>query len=128
MEIQGSDPRNEGYDTELTTTISWTAPLDKGVTIKVYGVIPCFAKHDGDPCLVRNTPLPKGSLEPIADAPASAGKVSWTWPSWDDIGGAVMARSGDSVYWSVVIAAYTASGHSKFAIVKTAIRCGTCTY
>ena len=128
MEIQGSDPRNEGYDTNLTTTVSWAAPREEGVTIKVYGVDRCFAKHDGEPCLVRNTPLPKGALRLIAQAPGTAGKLSWTWPSWDDVGGAVMSPPGGPVYWSVVIAAYDASGHSKFAIVQTSIRCATCTY
>jgi hypothetical protein len=128
MKIEGHDPGNDGYDTELTTTITWAAPRDDGSTIKVYGVIPCFAKRDGDPCLVRNTPLPKGSLEFIVDAPAAAGKVGWTWPAWDDIGGAVVGRPGGTVYQSLVIAAYNTSGHSKFAIVRTAIRCATCTY
>src|SRR5262249_53419800 len=109
------------------TTISWAAPLDAGAAIKVYGLVVCFAKHDGDACLIENTPLPKGSLHFIAQAPAAAGKVSWTWPAWEDIGGAVIAPPKGSAYESVAIAAYNAAGHSKFAIVQTAVRCSGCT-
>jgi hypothetical protein len=59
-------------------------------------------------------------------APAADGKVSWVWPEWDDIGGAVMAHG--PIYWSVVVAAFDPAGHSKFVIVATAEHCTDCIY
>ena len=101
----------------------------KGVTIRVYGVTACLPKHkqDHSPCLEKGTPLPANVRELIAKAPASKGKVTWTWPNWENAGGAVMAH-GDSYYDSVVIAAYNAAGHSKFVIVATGEYCPDCTY
>jgi hypothetical protein len=128
MTMDGRDPEGAGFATEITTTITWKVPLTAGTEIRVYGVNTCFAKHDQDPCLVLGTPLPAGSLELIAKAPARAGKVSWTWPAWDDIGGAVIGAPDGSTYDSLVVAAYNAAGHSKFTIVATAVWCPDCTY
>jgi hypothetical protein len=129
MKSVAHDPDESGFETKMTTTITWDAPRADGLTIQVYGVNRCFAKQDSEPCLVVNTPLPEGSIEFIAKAPASAGKVSWTWPNWENIGGAVIAPPGDRPpYEAVVVAAYGPSGHSKFTIVATSERCDTCTY
>lgn len=78
MTMDGRDPEGAGFATEITTTITWNVPQTAETEIRVYGVNTCFAKHDQDPCLVLGTPLPAGSLELIAKAPARAGKVSWT--------------------------------------------------
>lgn len=128
MTMDGRDPEGAGFATEITTTITWNVPQTAETEIRVYGVNACFAKHDQDPCLVLGTPLPAGSLELIAEAPGRAGKVSWTWPAWDDIGGAVIGAPDGSTYDSLVVAAYNAAGHSTFTIVATAVWCPYCTY
>src|SRR3954469_1205088 len=127
--FKGSDPGGMGYDTDMTTTITWKEADPEGVTIRVFGVTACLprTKVDHAPCLAKGTPLPANVREMIASEPASKGRVSWTWPNWEDAGGAVMAR-GDAFYDSVVIAAYNKAGHSKFVIVRTGEYCPDCTY
>jgi hypothetical protein len=127
MTTKGSDPGGVGYDTRLRVTISWKEVAPKGTEIRVYGVTKCFAPPAGGPCLVEHTPLPESVRELIATAPASKGSVSWTWPNWEDVGGAVMAH-GSTIYEAVVIAAYNADGHSKFIIVESGEWCPDCTY
>ena len=68
-----------------TETVTWESPRTKGVEIRIYGVTECIAlpAHprsgtDG-PCLVKGTPLPASVRTLLATAPASAGKVTWTW-------------------------------------------------
>jgi hypothetical protein len=111
----------------ITTTVTWKEAVTKGTEIRVYGVTACFAPPTGGPCLVEHTPLPSSVRDLIARAPASQGKVSWSWPIWDDIGDAVMAN-GSNYYEAIVVAAYNAAGHSKFIIVVTSEYCPACTY
>ena len=75
-------------DTRNKMTVTWKGPRAKGTEIRVYGVTACVAMppspregSDG-PCLVEHTPLPASARKLIAKAPASSGKVSWTWPNW----------------------------------------------
>lgn len=109
---------------EITQTVTWRAPRGEGVEIKVYGVTECIAEPEdpspdtSGPCLVEHTPLPASLRTLLASAPASDGVVSWTW-SQDtgcDIG---LAYDPDGpIYYAVVLAAYSASGHSIFAIAE----------
>ncbi len=119
-----------GYDTDMTTTVTWKEAAPKGVTIRIYGVTACLPPKGQDPapCLVKGTPLPASIRKLIASAPAARGRVSWTWPNWENIGGAVMAH-GDTTYESIVVAAYNLDGtHSKFIIATTGEYCSGCTY
>jgi hypothetical protein len=109
----------------VTQTVRWKAPRTKGVEIRVYGVTACLAMPanptpgSSGPCLVEHTPLPESVRTLLATAPASAGAASWTWsgtfgcgepnPGYDPKGPA---------YFAVVLAAYSASGHSIFAIAE----------
>ena len=125
--IAGYDPTNQGNDSELTPEVSWKTPRADGFTIKVYGVNECVIQQESSPCLVPGTPLPKDSLDLIAEAPASAGFVDWTWPNWGFLEDGLMAHDG-TTYYSVVVAAYDASGHSTFAIAATSDYCRDCGY
>lgn len=116
-----------GGAASITTTVTWKEAVTKGTEIRVYGVTACFAPPTGGPCLVEQTPLPSSVRNLIARAPAAQGKVSWTWPEWGDVGGAVMAH-GSTDYESIVVAAYNAAGHSKFIIVATGELCPGCVY
>ena len=127
MTVDQVSSGTKSYPDKLTTTVRWKAPLTGKTQIRVYGVTACFAPPKGGPCLVEHTPLPPSVRELIAKALASKGEVSWTWPSWDDVGGAVMAH-GSSVYEAVVVAAYNDARHSKFIIVRSGESCPKCTY
>lgn len=113
---------------KVTITVSWKHPAPKGVTIRVYGVTACMppgGNYDR-PCLVKGTQVPADVRDLLAEAPASRGSVSWTWPNWEvDVG---VAIHKGTTYYSYVVAAYTATGHSKFIIAKTSKYCPTCTY
>lgn len=109
---------------EITQTVTWRAPRTEGVEIRVYGVTKCIAEpahpkpSTSGPCLVEHTPLPPSVRTQLATAPASAGTVSWTWTQ--DIGcniGLEYDPDGPA-YVAVVLAAYSASGHSIFAIAE----------
>jgi hypothetical protein len=124
------------YPSETTNkmTVTWTGPRSKGIEIRVYGVTACIAMprspsegSDG-PCLVEHTPLPDWVRKLIAKAPASNGKVSWTWPNWEDIGSSVAMSPDGTAYEAIVIAAYNKAGHSKFIIVNAGSWCGGCVY
>lgn len=111
--------------TKVTQTVLWKAPRAKGVEIRVYGVTECLAvpahpkPGKNGPCLVEHTSLPGSVRTLLAKAPASAGWVSWSWTEED--GGCDVGIPADPVgpgYYSVVIAAYSASGHSIFVIAE----------
>jgi hypothetical protein len=121
-------------DTKNRMTVTWTGPRATGIVIQVYGVTQCFAMppYPGEgaegPCLVEHTPLPASVRRLIAKAPASIGKVSWTWPNWENIGSSVAMSPDGTAYEAIVIAAYNSAGHSKFIIVNPGYWCGGCTY
>ena len=109
-------------------TISWTGPVTAGTTIRVYGITACLNPPGTDnvPCVGTDTLLPASALTLVASAPAAQGRVSWTWPSWGNIGQA-LAVHGSDTYYAFVVGAYTAAGHSKLMIAATAGACSTCT-
>jgi hypothetical protein len=109
--------------TEITQTVTWQAPRSEGVEIRVYGVTECIARpakpkpNTAGPCLVVHTPLPASVLTLLATVRAPSGTVSWTWTQGTGCGGPGLASDPDGpAYSAVVLAAYSASGHSIFAI------------
>jgi hypothetical protein len=109
-----------------TYRVTWKAPRTDGIEIRVLGVTECLSaprhpKPGVGPCLVPHTALPASVLEPIAKAPASAGKVTWTWDTIDYCDTYEYVWKADPppdgrMYFAVVLAAYAPSGHSIFAI------------
>ena len=123
FDVQGVES-DDGSVAEITQTLTWRAPRSEGVEIRVYGVTECIAEpvdrapNTGGPCLVIHTPLPASVRTLLGTAPASDGVVSWTWTQETgcDIG---LANDPDGpLYHAVVLAAYSASGHSIFAIAE----------
>ena len=113
---------------QKTATVTWRSPRSEGVEIRVYGVTECLSKpapapeNAEGPCLVEHTLLPSSVLSLAATAPASAGTASWSWiEDWSGEGcqwyPPVLGPDG-SWYRSVVLAAYSTSGHSIFAIAE----------
>ena len=122
--LVGNDPAS----TEITQTVRWGAPRTEGVEIRVYGVTECIAKPANPspdtrgPCLVVHTPLPESVRTLLATAPAANGGVSWTWTGTFDCGEPDPAYDPEGpVYRAVVLAAYSASGHSIFAIAAPGV-------
>jgi len=115
---------NDASMDEITQTVKWQAPRSKGVQIRVYGVTDCLAMpakpspNTGGPCLVVHTPLPASVRTLLATAPASDGGVSWSWTGTFDCGPSLAYPLDGPVYHSVVLAAYSESGHSNFAIAE----------
>lgn len=111
---------------EITQTVTWRAPRSEGVEIRVYGVTDCIAEPanpapgTSGPCLVVHTPLPASVRVLLATAPASGGVVSWTWTQvvYDCGGPPIAYDPSGPVYYAVVLAAYSAAGHSIFAIAE----------
>jgi hypothetical protein len=108
---------------ETTQTVTWRGPLMAGVELRVYGVTECLAEpaHPepgaSGPCLVEHTPLPASVLTLLATAPASAGRVAWSWTA--ETGCEVGPFGSDPEgpwYSAITVAAYDATGHSVFAI------------
>jgi hypothetical protein len=99
--------------------VSWTKPRTKGIEIRVYGVTRCFPADGGadESCIRPNTALPGAIRILLASAPASKGGVTWVQGETDtgDCAYEFVSQDGTTFY-SVVLAAYGASGHSKFAI------------
>ena len=119
--------RRKGDDAELTKitqTVKWAAPASEGVEIRVYGVTECIARpakpspDTHGPCLVEHTPLPASVRKLLATAPASDGVVSWTWTGTFDCDEGMAYDPRGLAYYAVVLAAYSTSGHSTFAIAE----------
>ena len=111
---------------EITQTVTWQAPRDEGVEIRVYGVTECLARPDdpapgtSGPCLVVNTRLPESIRVLLATAPASAGIMSWSWTQDAGCDMPWIANFPDGPqYYAVVLGAYGPSDHSViFAIAE----------
>jgi hypothetical protein len=114
----GDDPTT----TEITQIVRWAAPRSEGVEIRVYGVTECIARpaspspDTGGACLVEHTPVPASVRTLLATAPASDGVASWTWTGTFDCEIGLAYDPRGPAYHSIVLAAYSASGHSIFAI------------
>jgi hypothetical protein len=118
-------PFGDGEVGKVTQTITWRAPKTKGVEVRAYGVTECTARPrnpapgSSGPCLVEHTPLPASIRTLLATAPASAGSVSWTWTEESGCRGTELGSDPDGpAYHAVVLAAYSAAGHSIFAIAE----------
>ena len=117
---------DDGPVGEVTQRVTWRAPRSEGIEIRVYGVTECIAEPTnplpgtGGPCLVVHTPLPPSVRTLLATARASDGVVSWTWTQvLADCGEPLLASDpAGPVYRAVVLAAYSAAGHSIFAIAQ----------
>ena len=113
--------------TEITQSVRWGAPTSEGVEMRVYGVTECVAKPDNPspdthgPCLVEHTPLPGSVRTLLATAPASDSVVSWTWTGTFDCEVGLAYDPAGPPYHAVVLAAYSASGHSIFAIAEAGV-------
>jgi hypothetical protein len=116
----GDDPTT----TEITQTVRWGAPRSDGVEIRVYGVTECIAKpanpspNTRGPCLAEHMSLPASVRTLLATAPASDGVVSWTWTGTFDCEIGLAYDPRGPAYHAVVLAAYSAPGHSIFAIAE----------
>jgi len=115
---------DDAPSTEITQTVSWGAPRSAGVEIRVYGVTECVAKPANPspdthgPCLVEHTRLPESVRTLLATAPASDGVASWTWIGTFDCEVGLAYDPSGPAYHAVVLAAYSASDHSIFAIAE----------
>ena len=109
---------------KITQTVTWRAPLTKDVVIRVYGVTECIAQPanpspaTSGPCLVEHTPLPASVRRLLATAPASEGSASWTWSEETGCDPGLPNAPDGPAYYAVVLAAYSASDHSIFAIAE----------
>jgi hypothetical protein len=115
---------DEPPSTEITQTVRWGGPRSNGVEIRVYGVTECVAMpanpspNTSGPCLVEHTPLPASVRSLLATSPAKDGVVSWTWTGTFDCEVGLAYDPRGPAYHAVVLAAYSASDHSIFAIAE----------
>ena len=116
----GDDPPS----TEITQTVTWSAPRNQGVEIRVFGVVECVGKPakpspgTQGPCLVEHTPLPASVRTLLATGPASDGRVSWSSTGTFDCEVGLAYNPRGPAYHSIVLAAYGGSDHSIFAIAE----------
>jgi hypothetical protein len=106
---------------QVTHTVRWKAPRTADVEIRVYGVTECLSEPGAPspgtsgPCLVEHTQLPRSVMALAATSPAAAGGISWIAPRYYECAGPPVGPDGLD-YEAIVAAAYTATGHSIFAI------------
>ena len=111
---------------ECATDRPGAPPRNEGVEIRVYGVTECIDEPadpppgTSGPCLVVHTRLPPSVRTHLATAPASDGVVSWTWTeAGHECGEPMVFFDPDGpAYRAVVLAAYSTSGQSIFAIAE----------
>jgi hypothetical protein len=121
------DEKRVGDDastTEITQTVTWEATQSENVIVRIYGVTECVARppkpspNTQGPCLVEHTPLPESVRTLLATARASDGAASWTWTGTFDCEVGLAYDPRGPAYHAVVLAAYSPSGHSIFAIAE----------
>ena len=117
-------PNADDSVAEITQTVTWRTPRTNGVTISVYGITKCIAQPanpspaTSGPCLVEHTPLPASVRRLLATTPASDGSASWTWSEETGCDVGLPNKPDGPAYYAVVLAAYSASDHSIFAIAE----------
>jgi len=107
--------------------IAWTSPDGYATEFRLYGVIGCpnaSPETDGAACLVEHTSLPSGSLDLIKKAGSRSRSMTLETTFTPDASCGVMFWCG--TYGALVLSAYNAYGHSKFAIVATENVCWEC--
>jgi len=121
-------PKPSGLDSEYccglggdgVSRLSWEKPRTEGVEFRLYGVTSCLpsGNRSVDTCLKEHVTLPGGIGILLAKGPASTGKLSWPQGEGDGEGCVAEYLSNNGTpFYSIVVAAYNASGHSRFAIV-----------
>ena len=122
--VQQVNVGDDAAEAEITQRVTWRAPRTEGVEIRVFGVTECLARPM-DPeaggsgqCLVEHTALPASVRTLLGTAPASAGIVSWSWTGGFECVIGLQHDPDGPAYSAVVLAAYSASGHSIFAIAE----------
>ncbi len=109
---------------KVTQTVTWRTPRSDVVEIKVYGVTKCIAEpknprpESSGPCLLTGTPLPASVRTLLGTAHASDGALSWSWTVETGCDFGLANEPDKAPYYSVVLAAYNAAGHSIFAIAE----------
>jgi len=117
-------PNADDSVAEITQTVTWRAPRTNGVMISVYGITKCIAQPanpspaTSGPCLVEHTPLPASVRRLLATTRASDGSASWTWSEETGCDVGLPNKPDGPAYYAVVLAAYSASDHSIFAIAE----------
>jgi len=117
-------PNADDSVAEITQTVTWRAPRTNGVMISVYGITKCIAQPanpspaTSGPCLVEHTPLPASVRRLLATTSASDGSASWTWSEETGCDVGLPNKPDGPAYYAVVLAAYSASDHSIFAIAE----------
>jgi hypothetical protein len=120
-QVRVSDDENVA---EFTQTVTWRTPRTEGIEIRVYGVTKCLAEPrdppagTSGPCLVEHAALPASVLTLLATASASDGVVSWRWTEETGCNIGLEYDPAGPAYYAVVLAAYSASRHSIFAIAE----------
>jgi hypothetical protein len=126
-EPEGDDPSDAELFYTTTYELTWQTPRTDGVEIRVWGITECLSApaspkpNTSGPCIVKDTRLSKSVETLIAAAPASAGRVTWTWRSYGgcdtyDFIGNADAPEGKGMIFGIVVGAYSTSGQSVFAI------------
>lgn len=106
---------------QATHTVGWAAPRADGVEIRVFGVTECLSEPSdpapgtSGPCLVEHTALPSSVMALAATEPSATGEISWIAPRYYECAGPPVGPDGLD-YQAIVLAAYSATGHSIFAI------------
>jgi len=119
-----------GEDTGMGTErdkITWTSPAGYATEFRLYGVVGCLQSsraNDGKPCLVEGMSLPAGSLELIKKARGDARSMTLETEYTASDACGLMFWCGD--YGALVMSAYNAHGHSRFAIVASMDVCWAC--
>lgn len=105
--------------------LTWKAPRTKGVEIRVYGVTKCFRTDDPEgECLRVHTAVPDDIRVLLAKGPASKGVLDLDIDGPEDAdqteeGCTTFLRTeAGTKFYSIVVAAYDANGHSIFAIAN----------
>ena len=101
--------------------LTWKAPRTEGVEFRVYGVTKCIRTEASEgACLREHTKLPADIRVLLAKGPASTGEVSLDglgpYYATDDGCAYGYSTEGGTPIFSIVVAAYSTSGHSIFAI------------
>ncbi len=108
--------------------LTWRTPNTPDTTVRVEAITKCLAPDDstGIPCVTPASHITAADYILIAKRPASDGYARWTWPAFEDIGGAV-TTDGTHDFYAIAVTLTTGS-IVRVVVIATGQTCSGCVY
>ncbi len=108
--------------------LTWRTPDTADTIVRVEALTTCLApaSSTGELCVTPASHITAANYILIAKRPASDRYARWTWPAWEDIGGAI-ATDGRHSFFGIVVT-LTTGGIVRVVVIYSAQTRFGCVY